>query len=211
MAPQASAVPSCGGNNNVVVSPYTCTKQRVIDGTTFTVVLDVTNDVVTAHYTLNAPRAADTPIRVRSHRGISSVGDHPTEVSGVIPAGATSAVLSVALSCGQIDVKAVFTGNGDASGRVTAPYITDSNDCAAATTTTTTPTTGPGTTTPASTSTTAPGEATSIVTTPGSSTTIPGPLPATGGGVGFALGGVSLFVIGLVLLTIGRRRTDWMG
>src|SRR6266508_302945 len=64
LSPTADALAICGGNNNIVVSPYTCTKSRVIDGTTFTVVLDVHGGVATAHYTLDAPRTTDTPIRV---------------------------------------------------------------------------------------------------------------------------------------------------
>ena len=67
----ASALPLCGGNQNVQMAPVTCTNSRTIDGTTFTVVLDVTaGGAVTASYTLDAPRSVDTPIRVRSHRGI---------------------------------------------------------------------------------------------------------------------------------------------
>jgi hypothetical protein len=36
----ASALPLCGGNQNVQLAPVTCTNSRTIDGTTFTVVLD---------------------------------------------------------------------------------------------------------------------------------------------------------------------------
>src|SRR3954447_4024865 len=119
----ASALPLCGGNQDVKMAPVTCTNSRTIDGTTFTVVLDVTaGGVITASYTLDAPRSVDTPIRVRSHQGISS-NPQVFEASGVIPAGATSASLSTSLNCGQIDVKAVFTGNGDARGRIAAPFV----------------------------------------------------------------------------------------
>ena len=128
----ASALPLCGGNQNIQTAPVTCTNSRTIDGTTFTVVLDVTaGGSVTASYTLDAPRSVDTPIRVRSHRGISS-SPNVHEASGVIPAGATSGSLSTTLSCGQIDTKAVFTGNGDARGRIAAPFVTTANDCQSA-------------------------------------------------------------------------------
>ena len=131
----ASALPLCGGNQNIQMAPVTCTNSRTIDGTTFTVVLDVTaGGSITASYTLDAPRSVDTPIRVRSHRGISS-SPNVHEASGVIPAGATSGSLSTTLSCGQIDTKAVFTGNGDARGRIAAPFVTTANDCQSAPTT----------------------------------------------------------------------------
>ncbi len=114
----AGALPNCGGNNDVKVAPLSCTNTRTIDGTTFTVVLDVNAaGAMTVTYTLDAPRSTDTPIRVRAHRGISS-NPNTNEVAGTIPAGATSAVLAVQTNCGQVDVKAVFTGNGDARGRV---------------------------------------------------------------------------------------------
>ena len=125
----AGALPNCGGNNDVKVAPLSCTNTRTIDGTTFTVVLDVNAaGAMTVTYTLDAPRSTDTPIRVRAHRGISS-NPNTNEVAGTIPAGATSAVLAVQTNCGQIDVKAVFTGNGDARGRVAGPYITTADDC----------------------------------------------------------------------------------
>ena len=125
----ASALPNCGGNQNIQVAPVTCQNQRTIDGTTFTVVLSVSaSGAITATYSLDAPRAADTPIRLRAHHGISS-NPNVNETSGTIPAGATSAVLSSQTLCGQIDVKAVYTGNGDARGRVTAPYVTTQDDC----------------------------------------------------------------------------------
>jgi len=216
----------CGGNQAIAQTPYSCTKERVIDGTTFSVVIDATDSTVTVHYSMDAPRPADTPIRVRSHVGISSTTAVPTEVSGVIPAGATTAVLSVPLSCGQIDVKAVFIGNGDSSGRVVAPYITNGTNCASVVTTTSTPpTTTPPTTTPPTTGpstsaattvpptgpttpTTTPSGAVTTVTVPTNATSIvPGPLPVTGRSSGSAVvAGVVLVAAGLVLLTVGTRR-----
>ncbi len=69
----AAQVPNCGGNNDIKISPVLCQNTRTIDGTAFTVVLEVTADgAITASYSLAAPRAVDTPIRMRAHRGISS-------------------------------------------------------------------------------------------------------------------------------------------
>ena len=59
----------------------------------------------------------DTPIRVRAHRGISSSPDVNEAVRDDPGRGHLRAVLSTRRSCGQIDVKAVYTGNGDARGR----------------------------------------------------------------------------------------------
>jgi LPXTG-motif cell wall-anchored protein len=151
----AAALPNCGGNNDVKVAPLTCTNTRTIDGTTFTIVLDVDGaGAMTVTYTLDAPRSVDTPIRIRAHRGISSNPD-TNEVAGVIPAGTTSAVLAVQNNCGQVDVKAVFTGNGDARGRVGGPFITTADNCSSSTATTPPPTgpptsSGGGSTTPTS-------------------------------------------------------------
>ena len=58
-----AALPLCGGNQTLHPAPVTCTNSRLIDGTTFTVVLDVNaSGVATVTYTLDAPRPADTPI-----------------------------------------------------------------------------------------------------------------------------------------------------
>lgn len=209
----ASALPLCGGNQDVKMAPVTCTNTRTIDGTTFTVVLDVTaGGTVTATYTLDAPRSVDTPIRVRSHRGISSNPD-VLEASGVIPAGATSGTLTTGLMCGQIDTKAVFTGNGDARGRIAAPFVTTANDCQSAPTTTTPPTTT-ATTTPTTTATTTP--PTGATSTPSSvsptsaaaSTTAAssssGALPTTGAGTGLLVVSALLVLVGIVLITKSR-------
>ena len=206
----ASALPLCGGNQNIQTAPVTCTNSRTIDGTTFTVVLDVTaGGSITASYTLDAPRSVDTPIRVRSHRGISS-SPNVHEASGVIPAGATSGSLSTTLLCGQIDTKAVFTGNGDARGRIAAPFVTTANDCQSAPTTPappTTPTTAPTTspTTPLTGPTTTPSSVSptsaAASTTAASST---GALPTTGAGTGLLAVSALLVLVGIVLITKSR-------
>jgi hypothetical protein len=208
----ASALPNCGGNQDVKVAPVNCQNQRTIDGTTFSVVLSVSaSGAITATYSLDAARAVDTPIRMRAHRGISSNPD-VNEASGTIPAGATSAVLSSQTLCGQIDVKAVFTGNGDARGRVAAPYVTTQDDCgqtpptttpptSADTTTPTTPTT-PGSTTPSTVSqNTLPAGPT---TTSGASSTQV--LPVTGSGGALMLVSALALAIGVVLVTKFRDR-----
>ena len=207
----ASALPLCGGNQNIQLAPVTCTNSRTIDGTTFTVVLDVTaGGSITASYTLDAPRSVDTPIRVRSHRGISS-SPNVHEASGVIPAGATSGSLSTTLSCGQIDTKAVFTGNGDARGRIAAPFVTNANDCQSAPTTTTAPPTTTATTTPTGPTTTPTGPTTTpssvSPTSAAASTTAAsssGALPTTGTGTGLLVVSALLVLVGIVLITKSR-------
>jgi LPXTG-motif cell wall-anchored protein len=214
----AGALPNCGGNNDVKVAPVLCTNTRAIDGTTFTVVLDVNAaGAIAVTYTLDAPRSTDTPIRVRAHRGISS-NPNTNEVSGTIPAGATSAVLAVQTNCGQVDVKAVFTGNGDARGRVAGPYITTADDCTSTPTTeattvppTTGPTTGPTTSTGGST----PPRSEAVTTLPRNSPPTPSgssalsnrALPETGsdGPLLLALS-AALVVAGVVLVTKSRAR-----
>ena len=216
-----AALPSCGGNQTSHAAPRSCTNTRVIDGTAFTVVLDVTGaGVATVTYTLDQPRVGDAPIRVRWHEGINS-GPSAAEVSGVIPAGSTGpATLSLsAVNCGgQIDMKALFTTNGDSRGRVGGPVITIENCASAATTTSTSTPPAPETTTPttdlsSSTSSMAP-EATSTAST---STAVvlaatvtsqpPRVLPATGdGGMSPAAAGAAAVVIGAVLVFVTRRR-----
>jgi len=190
----ASALPLCGGNQNVQTAPISCTNSRTIDGTTFTVVLDVTaGGVVTATYTLDAPRSVDTAIRIRSHQGISS-SPMVHETAGVIPAGATSASLTTTLNCGQIDVKAVFTGNGDSRGRIAAPYVTNVDNCQAVTTTAAT--TIPSTTTAATTPPTGPTSTPSSVSS--------GALPVTGTGPGLLVASAALVLVGIVLVAKSR-------
>ena len=99
-APAAeAALPLCGGNQTAHQAPRTCTNTKVIDGTAFTVVLDVTAaGVAKVTYTLDEPRVGETPIRVRWHEGINS-GPSAAEVSGVIPVGSTGpATLSLTAS-----------------------------------------------------------------------------------------------------------------
>jgi hypothetical protein len=202
-----AALPLCGGNQASHAAPRSCTNTRVIDGTAFTVVLDVTAEgVATVTYTMDQPRAGATPIRVRWHEGINS-GPSATEVSGVIPAGSTGpATLSVtALGCGgQIDMTAVFTTNGDSRGRVGGPLISIGT-CAAPTPTGTSP--APATTAPAAVvpSSTAP-TAGALVLAATATSQPAGGLPATGGGMSPAAAGAVALVIGGMLVFLTRRR-----
>lgn len=202
---RASAdVPGCIGNKRVKVAPYTCTSTRTIDGTTFSIVLAVSgNGQMVVSYKLDAPRPADTPIRVRAHRGKSS-NDNVNETAGVIRAGQTSGLLTLANNCGQVDVKAVYTGNGDARGRVAGPWVTQQHDCQPGPTTSApAPTTSPTTPGPGAPVTTA---GTSPSVPPGGSTVPAGPsptLPATGS-PGDVIGwlmivGSALVIVGLVV------------
>jgi LPXTG-motif cell wall-anchored protein len=210
----AGALPNCGGNNDVKVAPLSCTNTRTIDGTTFTVVLDVNAaGAMTVTYTLDAPRATDTPIRVRAHRGISS-NTNTNEVAGMILTGATSAVLAVQSNCGQVDVKAVFTGNGDARGRVAGPFITTADNCMSTPSTDATtvpPATGPSTTTGGSTTPSSEAVTTlppsSTPTSSGSSALSNRALPETGSDAPLLLAlSAALVVAGVVLVTKGRAR-----
>jgi hypothetical protein len=210
----AGALPLCGGNQNVQTAPVTCTNSRTILGTTITVTLTVTANTVTATYTLDPPRTVDTPIRVRSHVGLSS-NAQVNEVEGVIPAGVGTGSLTTALACGQIDVKAVFIANGDARGRIAAPYVTNDVNCLAGPTTTAASTTTSATTAPPTGPTTVPPTGPTTVpasvspTSAGASTTATasssGALPVTGAGTGLLVVSAVLVLAGIVLVTKGRR------
>jgi LPXTG-motif cell wall-anchored protein len=213
-----AALPFCGGNQTAHSAPRTCTTTKLIDGTRFTVVLDVTAaGVATVTYTMDEPRLGETPIRVRWHEGINS-GPSAAEVSGVIPRGSTGPVtLSLtAPNCGgQIDMKAVFTTNGDSRGRVGGPLISIETCATAATTTSTsTPPTTIATTTPTTVLQSSTATAATVASTSGASvlaatvTAHPaGGLPVTGdSGMSLAAAGVVALMIGAVLVLVTRRR-----
>jgi len=199
-ADRASAqVAACTGNSVIQVAPYSCTSTRTIDGTTFTVVLDVTADrAVTVSFSLDAPRSVPTPIRVESHVGIGGTPPAAGRAEGVIPAGATNAVLAVELQCGQIDIKAVTMGNGQPAGHIAGPFVTTASSCA--------PVPPPTTVPPPSVPTTAgPPPTTATVAVEAAVT-----LPPTGGGPPdtvpwLALGGIALGAGGIALGARARR------
>ena len=125
-------------------------------------------------------------------------------------------MLAVQTNCGQVDVKAVFTGNGDARGRVAGPYITTADDCIehaddggddrpadhrpdhrAPTAASTTPSSAAVTTLPSG----------STPTSSGSSALSNRALPETGSDAPLLLAlSAALVVAGVVLVTKGRAR-----
>jgi hypothetical protein len=212
---QAHALPLCGGNQTVRPAPWTCVNTKMIDGTEITVVLDVTAaGAASATFTLATSRPVDTPIRIRWHEGVSS--GSPDEASGMIPAGSLGPVtLSVTTTTcgGQIDTKAVFTGNGDARGRVAAPFIgldlcNQTNTAVTATTAPVTPPTGAesGPTSTPSTVLSA-----GVTNTPSIMSESTETLPATGprSVSGLVYAGLLALTIGVALRVIaGRRLAD---
>jgi LPXTG-motif cell wall-anchored protein len=208
-----ASVPNCGGQSAAEHPvPYDCVSQKTIDGTTFTASVHADGSHVTVVITLNAPRADDTSARIIHHEGNSGAGGQENTSSGVIPAGATSITLVDSAPCrvGQLDIKAVFTGNGDERGRVGGPWIRNGTDCMGTTTVVTTPTTSPVTTSPTSSPITIPRSGSSSPTTPATVSvphgTVAGNLPATGGNLtGFYIGAGGI-ALGVGLLVITRRR-----
>ena len=108
----AQSLPFCGGQNAPPQPvPYTCrTQTQTIDGSQVSAVLHADGTTVTVTYTLLAPRPTDAPIRITHHIGISGAGGTRSVANGVIPAGQTTATLSVTTPCfaGQVDIKFVF-------------------------------------------------------------------------------------------------------
>ena len=123
----AQPLPFCGGQNAPPQPvPYTCTTQtQTIDGSQVFAVLHADGQTVTVTYTLLAPRATDAPIRITHHIGISGAGGPRSVAEGVIPAGQTTATLSVTTPCfaGQVDIKFVFVFDSQPQGRVGGPWI----------------------------------------------------------------------------------------
>ena len=165
----AQSLPFCGGQNAPPQPvPYTCrTQTQTIDGSQVSAVLHADGTTVTVTYTLVAPRATDAPIRITHHIGVSGAGGTRSVANGVIPAGQTTATLSVTTPCfaGQVDIKFVFVLDTQPQGRVGGPWIENGTGCTVVTTTTattipttppTTPTTPPPSTPPPSTTTAAP-------------------------------------------------------
>ena len=151
----AQTLPFCGGQNAPPQPvPYTCrTQLQTIDGSQVSAVLNADGQTVTVAYTLVAPRTTDAPIRVTHHIGVSGGGGQRSVANGVIPAGQTTATLSVTTPCfaGQVDIKFVFVLDTQPQGRVGGPWITNGTGCAPPTTpppTTPPPTTPPPTTSP---------------------------------------------------------------
>lgn len=189
---------NCGGNQTVRPAPFSCDSSRTftVSGLQRTVSVHLqfnADGSATASYTLDKVVPQPFPIRVRSHAGLSSTpGNLVDDVSGQFPAGTLGpVVLSFKFDCGQIDVKAVFTGVGDERGRVAGPYI-----CKPVVVPTTVP--APTTTVPA---TTVPGsvDQTSLPTSTVAASVAPsGTLPPTGANEGGSpFPGAALIGLGL--------------
>ena len=211
LLPSTPAWAGCGGNQTVRYAPYECSVEREIDGTVFRANLSASATTITVTIQALTPRDVDTPVRVRAHRGISS-NPNTNEGTGVIPAGSTApVVLTVGMNCGQIDVKAVYTDNGDARGRITAPFLSEVDECGPATTTTTGPTTAPSTAPTSVPATTVPTGSTIPTTAPPEATSVPGTtptpnLPSTGSSPWMAFAGLAVVGGGLALGRIAGRR-----
>ena len=207
--------PGCGGNTQIqdVTADYTCGNQRTFHlGTLTRTVIAIStfhaNGTASTTFTLTGGNAPlNLNLRIVSHSGVSSSsGPVIDEVTGVMPQGTKGPVtLSYRFDCGQIDIKAILTGNGDSAGRISGPYL-----CVVAPATTTT--IAPGSTAPATSS---PG----ITPAPSTAPSTGGPgasaqarvvaLPATGSESRPAVFyGVLAFVLGtaLVIITRARRR-----
>jgi len=148
----AQTLPFCGGQSAPPQPvPYTCRTQLLtIDGSQVSAVLHADGQTVTVAYTLVAPRTTDAPIRITHHIGVSGGGGQRGVANGVIPAGQTTATLSVMTPCfaGQVDIKFVFVLDTQPEGRVGGPWI--QNGTAPCTPPTTPPPSAPPTTPPPS-------------------------------------------------------------
>ena len=219
----AQSLPFCGGQNAPPQPvPYTCrTQTQTIDGSQVSAVLHADGTTVTVTYTLVAPRPTDAPIRITHHIGVSGAGGTRSSPNGVIPAGQTTATLSVTTPCfaGQVDIKFVFVLDTQPQGRVGGPWIENGTGCTVVTTTTsttipTTPPTTPATTTPTTTPTTPPttpptSPASTPPTAPPSSVsqrTVSTTLPVTGGGSDAYSVALVAVMIGSLLVVIGGAR-----
>lgn len=198
----------CGGNStiqdvNATTGDVICANKRTYTfgnaQRTVTVVQTMRPDgTAQASYTLDRPLPQAVPLVIRSHVGISSTGPILVEVFGEIPAGSRGpVVLAFTYTCGQIDVKAVFTDKGDKRGRITGGYFCQSGDT---TTTTAVPSTA---TVPDSAPSTGP--TTGVTAT--SSVAFTGTLPATGNRSDVAYQvALALVAVGAAIVVVARRR-----
>lgn len=177
--------PGCGGNAQIrdVTSDYTCGNQRTfhLGALTRTVIAISTfhaDGTASTTFTLtggNAP--VNLNLRIVSHSGVSSSsGPVVDEVTGVMPQGTKGPVtLSYRFDCGQVDIKAILTGNGESAGRISGPFLCVVAPATTSTAPTTAPTTAPG---PSVAPTTAP--LSSTPSGPGATALTATALPATG-------------------------------
>ena len=142
LAAAGAALPNCGGNNDIKISPVLVPEHadHRRHGVHRRARGDSAGGAITASYSLAAPRAVDTPIRMRAHRGISS-NTEVNEAAGIIPAGATSATLTSQTAAGRSTSRRSSPATampGAASRRRTSPTA---SDCATTPTTSTPPST----------------------------------------------------------------------
>ena len=217
----AHAAGNCGGQNALPQPvPYTCNLPGIditASGLTrhFSAVLNADGTHVSVQWIMSAPVPAPVPIQMIHHIGISGAGGPETKASGVIPAGQTTATLSVTSPCfaGQVDIWAVSTGPNF---RVGGPWIQNGTGCNATTTVPQSSTTLPVSSTVPPSPTTTP--ASTVPSTVGS--TAPASPPQSGGGGGthstqipatgrdaspLILLGAVLVGLGLVVLEVRRR------
>lgn len=206
--------PGCRGNSTIQDVPpegIVCANQRTFtwgnQSRTVTVVQSMRPDGSgTVVYTLNKPVNFVVPVRVVSHSGVSS-SDGPVidDVSGEIPAGGTTVTLHFRFVCGQVDVKAVFVGNGQGNGRISGGYFCTPPP---PTVPTTAPTTAPGSTTPDTSL--PPGTPVSSGPTSGPGASSARVLPATGndGPSPLLYWGLAALAAGAWIAVAVRRRAD---
>jgi LPXTG-motif cell wall-anchored protein len=187
----------CGGQGATLHPvPWDCdTKVKLINGTGFWAHVHADGIQVTVTIHLLAPRAVDTPCRIVHHEGNSGAGLALDQAQGTVPAGALTLVLvdSVPGRVGQLDIKCVFTGNGEEQGSIGGPGISNGPPID----TQTVPTTAPATTVPAPSapSPSVPGVPPVTVTAVSSK----GTLPATGSSEPYGL----LAFIALMVIAFG--------
>jgi hypothetical protein len=198
----ADAQATCTGNRVIDQAPFSCTDSRVINGITFSIVLNVdAAGRAVVDYTMAPVQATDVPIAVHSYTRIDA--DPRQFINGTIPAGQTTAQLVVPrVECGQLDIKAVDVTPGALAGLVVGPQVTWGVVCQQVPTTTTSTTISPTST----------GAPTSIRPTqvPTSARRTTSTLPSTGlssGGTPWALG-LLVLAVGCGLVVLPRRWRD---
>lgn len=199
----------CGGNASIrdVTTDFSCANQRTFHfgPITRTVVARSTfraDGTATTTFTLTGGTApADLKLRIVSHSGVSSSnGPVIDEVTGTMPKGTTGpVVLNYIFQCGQVDIKAILTGNGDSAGRISGPFV-----CTAPVVT---PTTVPASVAPATTVAGATTSAPAVVPSTALTATAVGALPATGSDLTALFAAVVALLVGVTLIATTRRRS----
>jgi hypothetical protein len=197
----------CGGNSTIrdVTADFTCGNQRTFyfGSITRTVIAISTfhaDGTASTTFTLTGGVAPATlHLRIVSHSGVSS-SNAPAidEANGDMLVGTKGPVtLNYRFDCGQVDIKAILTGNGQSAGRISGPYLCKAQPAP----TTTAPTTTTGTTLPGQTTVTPSTALTQTVVT-----VARGQIPATGSNTVAALLVVTVLVLaGFGIIILARR------